>query len=63
MGGNIKDYAVNGVLRRDSLLMAFKLLMMAQKRWRRINGTHLIPLVRAEVGFIDGVPREGKDAA
>jgi hypothetical protein len=43
--------------------MAFKLLLMAQKRWRRINGAHLTPLVRAEVGFVDGVPREGKDAS
>ncbi len=38
--------------------MAFKLLLMAQERWRRINGAHLIPLVRAGVRFIDGVQTE-----
>ena len=27
------------------LLMAFKLLLMAQQRWRRINAAHRIPLV------------------
>ena len=30
------------------------MLEMAEKRWRRINGAHLIPLVRAGVGFSDG---------
>ena len=42
--------------------MAFKLLDMAQQRWRRLDGAHLLPLVRAGVKFIDGVgehqPRE-----
>jgi hypothetical protein len=27
--------------------MAFKLLDMAQQRWRRLDGAHLLPLVRA----------------
>jgi hypothetical protein len=48
-------------------MMAFKLLEMAQKRWRRINGAQLIPLVRAGVRFIDGIQAERdagqKDAA
>ena len=35
--------------------MAFKLLDMAEKRWRRLNGAHLLPLVRAGVQFVDGV--------
>ncbi len=34
--------------------MAFKLLAMAEHRWRRINGAKLIPLVRAGVVFRDG---------
>ena len=38
--------------------MAFKLLEMAQRRWRRLNGAHLLPLVRAGVRFVDGVPEE-----
>jgi hypothetical protein len=40
--------------RRKGLLMAFQLLAMAERRWRRINAAHLIPLVRAGVQFIAG---------
>jgi transposase-like protein len=46
--------------RTKGLLMAYKLLDMAQDRWRRIDGAHLLPLVRAGVGFVDGVRQEGK---
>ena len=46
--------------RTKGLLMAYKLLAMAQARWRRLNGAHLLPLVRAGVGFMDGVQQEGK---
>jgi transposase-like protein len=49
--------------RQKGLLMAFKLLAMADKRWRRINGAHLIPLVRAGVRFIDGEQAERRSAA
>ena len=49
--------------RQKGLLMAFKLLMMAQERWRRINAAHLIPLIRAGVGFTDGVQSERRTAA
>ena len=38
--------------------MAFKLLEMAQQRWRRLDGRHLLPLVFAGVKFVDGVRRE-----
>ncbi len=38
--------------------MAYKLLEMAQRRWRRLNSAHLLPLVRAGVPFIDGVQQE-----
>jgi hypothetical protein len=48
--------------RAKGLLMAFKLLEMAQKRWRRINAAHLIPLVRAGVGFTDGAQAERRTA-
>ena len=48
--------------RQKGLLMAFKLLLMAQERWRRINAAHLIPLVRAGIGFNDGT-QAGRSAA
>ena len=48
--------------RQKGLLMAFQLLAMAEQRWRRINGAHLIPLVRA-VLFSDGVQAEVRSAA
>ena len=51
--------------------MTFKLLDMAQMRWRRLDGAHLLPLVRAGTKFVDGVrqhrpedviqPREAPD--
>ncbi len=44
--------------RTKGLLMAYKLLEMAQRRWRRLNSAHLLPLVRAGVPFIDGVQQE-----
>ena len=28
-----------------------------QRRWRRLNGAHLLPLVRAGVRFVDGLPQ------
>lgn len=44
--------------RRRGLAMAFKLLEMAQARWRRLNAHELLPLVRVGVPFIDGVRKE-----
>ena len=44
--------------RTKGLLMAFKVLDLAQRRWRRLNAAHLLPLVRAGVVFIDGVQKE-----
>ena len=41
--------------RTKGLLMAYKLLEMAQARWRRLDGAHLLPLVRAGIPFVDGV--------
>jgi hypothetical protein len=46
--------------RTKGLLMAYKLRDMAQARWRRLDGAHLLPLVRAGIGFVDGVQPEGK---
>jgi hypothetical protein len=46
--------------------MIYKLLEAAEGRWRRINGSHLVSLVRAGAKFVNGelVERtEEKDAA
>ena len=40
--------------REAGLAMAFKLLLSAEKRWRRVNAPHLVALVRAGVKFPDG---------
>jgi transposase-like protein len=47
--------------RAKALTMAFKLLMMAKERWRKLNGSHLLPLVRAGIPFVDGVQIERRD--
>jgi putative transposase len=47
--------------RAKALTMAFKLLMLAQERWRKLNGSHLLPLVRAGIPFVDGVQIERRD--
>lgn len=51
--------------RQKGLLMAFQLLVMAERRWRRVNAPHLVPLVRARRTFRDvvAVEREGCEAA
>jgi putative transposase len=52
--------------RQAGLAMIYKLLEAAEGRWRRINGAHLVPLVRAGAKFVNGelVERSGeKDAA
>jgi transposase-like protein len=46
--------------RTKGLLMAYKLLDMAQARWRRLDGAHLLPLVRAGARFTNGVHVERK---
>ena len=40
--------------RKAGLAMAFKLLLSAEERWRRVNAPHLVPLVQAGVKFPDG---------
>jgi putative transposase len=40
--------------RKAGLAMAFKLLLAAERRWRRINAPHLVALVQAGVQFPDG---------
>ena len=49
------------------MAMIFKLMEAAEGRWRRLNGSHLVPLVRAGAKFENGELIEGseqeKDAA
>ncbi len=60
----LRERATRGAgSRSKGLLMAFKLLAMAQQRWRRLDGAHLLPLVRAGEKFIDGVRAEPKPSA
>jgi hypothetical protein len=40
--------------------MAFKLLHMAEKKWRRITKPELVNLVAAGVTFVDGVQKKEK---
>ena len=49
--------------RTKALMMAFKLLVMAEERWRKVNGSELLALVRAGVRFVDGVQEKPKNAA
>ncbi len=41
-------------------MMPFKLLALAEERWRKVNGAELLPLVRAGVRFVDGVQEQSK---
>jgi transposase-like protein len=43
--------------RNAGLAMAFKLLLMAEKRWRRVNSPHLVALVQAGIKFPNGKTR------
>lgn len=47
--------------RLKALIMAYKLLDMAQKRWRRLNAPHLLPLVRVGMSFVDGIQQEREE--
>lgn len=47
--------------RAAGLAMAFKLLLTAERTWRRLNGHELLPLVAAGVVFRDGVRVERDD--
>ncbi|MEZ4647310.1 MAG: IS256 family transposase [Candidatus Eisenbacteria bacterium] len=51
--------------RSRALTMAFKLLAMAEKRWRRVNKPELVALVAAGATFVDGTQQTGsrKEAA
>jgi len=40
--------------RNAGLALAFKLVLCAQDRWRRVNAPHLVAMVRAGVEFKKG---------
>jgi putative transposase len=47
--------------REAGLAMIFKLMEAAEGRWRRLNGSHLVPLVRAGARFENGELVEGSE--
>ena len=47
--------------RSRGLLMAYKLIKMAEQRWRCVDAAHLLPLVRAGVQFKNGIQVERED--
>jgi hypothetical protein len=52
--------------REAGVAMIYKLLEAAERRWRRLNGSHLVALVSAGASFVNGELVEGeeeKDAA
>ena len=49
--------------RKAGLAMAYRLLLLAEVGWRRLNVHQLLPLVRAGVQFVDGVRVERADLA
>jgi transposase-like protein len=62
--GRLRQRVTKGAgSRTKALMMAFKLLAMAEERWRKVNGSELLPLVRAGVRFVDGVQEKRKNAA
>ncbi|MGB1276215.1 MAG: IS256 family transposase [Nannocystaceae bacterium] len=49
--------------RTKGISMAFKLLDMAEKRWRKLDGRKLLTLVRDGVKFVDGLPLQAEQEA
>ncbi len=47
--------------RSAGLAMAHRLLLLAERSWRRLDGQELLPLVRSGVKFKDGVRVERDD--
>jgi len=60
-GGESSSVTKGAGSRVKALVMAYKLLDMAQQRWCRLNAPHLLPLVRAGVLFVDGVQQEREE--
>lgn len=55
----LRTYKTKGCGTREAtLIMVFKLVQSAQKRWQRLHHYRLIPFVLREVDFKDGEPQE-----
>ena len=58
-----RTYKTKNCLSRNTMLtMVFKLIMSAQKRWRKLNGSKHLADVIEGVNFVDGIKREKKAA-
>jgi hypothetical protein len=53
---------VGGRLGHDGTRHALKLFQVAEGHWRSLDAAELVPLVRAGVGFEDGVQRAAEEA-
>ena len=56
--GTSKDAAdklVKGIRRKIGLAMAIKLMMSAQKKWRKLDGQNRLPEIIQGVEFSDGI--------
>lgn len=52
----LRTYKTKGCLsRKTALTMVFKLMQTAEKKWQRIHGYKLLPVVISGEQFIDGV--------
>ncbi len=47
--------------RKTALTMTFKLLQLAEKRWRKLAGSHLSAEVIRGVNFVNGIAKEATD--
>jgi putative transposase len=58
----LREYVTKGAgSRTKGLLMAFKLLDLAQQRWRRLDDAALLPLARTGVQFVDRVHKGARN--
>jgi transposase-like protein len=52
----LRTYKTKGPGSREAgLVMVFRLVEQAQKRWRKLNGSNLLPDVIGGIQFVDGV--------
>ncbi|MEO1282883.1 MAG: hypothetical protein AAFV69_14225, partial [Pseudomonadota bacterium] len=41
--------------RKTGLAMAFKLMMSAQRKWRKLDGSNRMPEIIQGIAFVDGI--------
>jgi putative transposase len=60
----LRTYKTKGCCSRESVLaMVFKIVQTAQKKWHRIHGYNLIPMVLEGIQYVDGVRMDGVENA